>query len=72
MAGDFTEHLVDVLTSEIDRVAPLKTVMRSSNENPINRFLNQEAKQKYQSLERHWKKTGKERDQQISVLSMSN
>ena len=55
--------MVDVITVELDKAAPLKTVTRLSSGKLINRFLNHEAvvaKQERRRLERHWKKTGKE------------
>ena len=56
-----------VLTSELDKVAPLKTVTRTSTGKRINRFLSDEAvgtKQERRRLERCWKGSGKETDQQ--------
>ena len=57
----FTDQLADVLTTELDRVASLKTVARPSIGKPMNRFLNHEAfgaKQARRRWERHWKKAG--------------
>ena len=61
----FADQMADVITGELDKAAPLKTVKRLSSGKPINRFLNHEAvvaKQERRRLERHWKKTGKECD----------
>ena len=63
MENGFTDQLVDVLTSELDRTALLETVTRPSSGKLINRFLSEEAisaKQKCRRLKRYWKKTGKE------------
>lgn len=43
MANNFVDQLTDVLTSELDRVMPLKAVMKPLSGNPINKFLIQEA-----------------------------
>ena len=57
--------MAEVITCELDKATPLKTVTRLSSGKPINRFLNHEAvvaKQERRRLERHGKKTGKECD----------
>ena len=64
-ANGFADQMVDVITDELDKAAPLKTVTRLSSGKPINRFFNHEAvvaKQKRWRLERLWKKTGRECD----------
>ena len=50
---------------ELDKVAPLKTVTRTSTGNQINRFLSEDAvnaKQERRRLERRWKRSGNEAD----------
>ena len=64
-ANGFADQRADVITGELDKSSPLKTVTRLSSGKPINRFPNNEAvvaKQERRRLERHWKKTGKECD----------
>ena len=66
-ANGFAVQLAEVLTSELDKVAPLKTITRMSTGKRINRFLSDEAvkaKQERRRLERCWKRSGKETDRQ--------
>ena len=42
-ANGFADQLAEVLTSELDKVASLKTVTRTSTGKRINRFLSDEA-----------------------------
>ena len=43
MADDLADQLAALLTSDLDRVAPVKTVTRPSHGKPINGVLSQEA-----------------------------
>lgn len=64
-ADAFSEQMFQVITGELDKVAPLKTVTRSSRGKPVNRFLSREAvaaKQLRRRLERRWKRAGLESD----------
>ena len=57
------DQLAFVVTSVLDKFAPLKTVMRKAGGKPINRFLSSDAKkakQRRRRLERRWKRTEKE------------
>ena len=43
IANGFANQLAEVLTSELDKVAPLKTVTHTSTGKQINRFLSDES-----------------------------
>jgi exonuclease III len=61
----FADQLRTIVSSTLDRMAPLRTVKRTSGGKYINRFLSEDAKQAKQNrrrLERRWKKTGAEAD----------
>ena len=64
MADGFAEQLRDVVTEELDKVAPMKTSRRRPSK-PITKFLSpaaKTAKRKRRRLERTWKSTGLESD----------
>jgi exonuclease III len=64
----FADQLADVITAQLNKFAPLKTVTRKAGGKPINRFLSQDAKrakQKRRRLERCWKRTGDETDRRV-------
>jgi len=64
----FADQLADVVTSVLDRFAPLKTASRKAGGKSISRFLSPEAKcakQKRRRLERKWKHTGDATDRQV-------
>ena len=64
-AETFATHLRDFISSEFDKLAPLKTVTRKSGGKPINRFMSKEAneaKRMRRRLERRWKRTSDESD----------
>ena len=63
-ADGFAEQLRDVVTEELDKVAPMKTSRRRPSK-PITKFLSpaaKTAKRKRRRLERTWKSTGLESD----------
>ena len=64
-ADTFSDQLCDVVSSTLEKLAPLKTVTRATSGKYINRFLSSEAieaKQKRRRLERCWKITGADSD----------
>ena len=66
-ANGFADQRAEVLTLELDKVAPLKTVTCTSTGKRIHRFLSDEAvraKQERWWLDRCWKRSGKETDRQ--------
>ena len=63
-ADGFAQQICDVVTQELDRVAPLKTSRRRPSK-PITKFLSpaaKSAKRKRRRLERTWKSTKLESD----------
>jgi len=62
---EFADQLADIVTAELDKVAPLHHATRSSHGRKINEFLSDTAKQAKRHrrrCERRWKRTGQETD----------
>ena len=61
----FAYQLEEVITAELNKVAPLKTVIRKAGGKPVNRFLSRVAKDSIHDrrlLERRWKRSLDEND----------